>query len=98
MTTAELLTSLSVLNDSMQMDRQTTTLASRRLKAAKEVVETLQKEMQEADEGLRWLAIGGWEEKLKKREAARICGDIVGGFEEVCDGWRRKLVGSAAMS
>ena len=94
--TADLLTTLSVLNDSMQMDRQTTVLASRRLRAAKEIVETLQREMQEADEGLRWLTVGGWEEKLKKREAARVCGDVVSGFEEVCEGWRRKLVDAAA--
>ena len=77
------------------MTRQTTTLATRRLKSARETLGMLQREMREAEEGLRWLAVGGWEEKLKKREAARICGEVVGGFEEVCEGWRRRLVEGA---
>lgn len=88
--------SLSVLNDSMQMDRQTATLASRRLRSSKEVVSTLQKEMNAADEGRRWLAAGGWEHKLKERQAAQICGEVVGGFEEVCESWRKRLVEAAA--
>ncbi|MCJ1331602.1 hypothetical protein MMC10_008293 [Thelotrema lepadinum] len=94
----DLITSLSLLNESIFMGRQTTTLAARRLKSAREMVGILQRETREAEEGLRWLAAGGWEEKLKQREAARICGEVVGGFEEVCEGWRRRLFEGAAVA
>lgn len=52
--------------------------------------------MRQAEEGVRWLQMGGWEEKLQERQAARVCGEVVGGFEEVCEGWRRRLVEGAA--
>ena len=76
----------------MYIGRQTTTQASRRLKSARETVATLQRELLEAEEGLRWLAVNGWEEKLKERQAASVCGEVIGGFEEVCEGWRRRLI------
>ena len=74
------------------MARQTTTLAARRLRAARDVVESMRREVKEAEEGVRWIETGGWDERLKDREAARVCGEVVGGFEEVCAGWRERLV------
>lgn len=55
-------------------------------------METVKREMEEAEEGVRWLEMGGWDDRLKGREAARVCGEVVGGFEEVCAGWRERLV------
>ena len=73
------------------MTRQTTTLTARRLRAAKEAVEGIRREMEEANRGVRWLETGGWDERLRGREAARVCGEVVGGFEEVCAGGRERL-------
>lgn len=90
----ELLTTLSYLSDNLHMTRQTATLATRRLRTAREMVETMKRELDEAEEGIRWLEAGRWGDKLKERAAAKVCGEVVGGFEEVCRGWRERLAGS----
>ena len=91
--TTDLLSTLSYLSDTLHMSRQTTTLAARRLKAAKEIVERMKCETEEREEGIRWVEKGGWEKRLSGRECARVCGEVVGGFEEVCRGWRERLAG-----
>ncbi|MCJ1438552.1 hypothetical protein MMC27_007942 [Xylographa pallens] len=89
--TTDLLSTLSYLSDTLHMARQTTTLAARRLRAVKDVVESIRRDVEEAEEGVRWIETGDWDERLKDREAARVCGEVVGGFEEVCAGWRERL-------
>lgn len=54
----------------------------------------LRKEQEVAEEGRRWVEMGGWERRLEKREGKRICGEVVGGFEDVCRDWRERLVES----
>ncbi|MCJ1358387.1 MAG: hypothetical protein MMC33_008387 [Icmadophila ericetorum] len=90
--TQDLLSTLSSFSDTLHMTRQTSTQASRRLRVAKETVENLKAEMEKAEEGIVWVERGRWQEKIERREAATACGEICGGFEEVCEGWRRKLV------
>jgi hypothetical protein len=75
------------------MARQTASLASRRLRAARETVEDMKRDAQVREEGVRWVEQGRWNNRLAGRECARVCQDVVGGFEEVCRGWREKLVG-----
>ncbi|MCJ1374718.1 hypothetical protein MMC20_005950 [Loxospora ochrophaea] len=94
--TTDLLSTLSYLSDTLHMTRQTTTLASRRLRAAREVVAELKREVEEREEGVRWVEKGGWDARLKGRECAGVCEGVVGGFEEVCKGWRERLVAEAA--
>ena len=48
--------------------------------------------MEAAEEGERWLRKGGWDEKLRRRECGRECEGVVKGFEEVCGGFRGKLM------
>lgn len=91
----DLLSTLSGLSDSLHMARQTTSLASRRLRAAKELVDELRREADAREEGVRWVEEGRWNDRLAGRECARICGDVVGGFEEVCNGWRKRLAAGA---
>lgn len=74
------------------MARQTTTLASRRLNAARKMVSELKKEAELEEEGIRWLEKEHWGDRLAGRECARVCSEVVGGFEEVCRGWRERLV------
>jgi hypothetical protein len=94
--TTDLIQTLNYLSDTLQMSRQTTTTATRRLKSAKELVSELRQEEELREEGERWLARGNWSERLKNRECASVCGEVVGGFEEVCNGWRERLLAQAA--
>lgn len=89
--TNDLVATLSLIADRLQESRQITTTATRRLKNAKELVVEMKRDEELRDEGERWLTRGNWNEKLEKRACASACGDIIGGFEEVCDGWRARL-------
>jgi len=77
------------------MSRQTTTTATRRLKSARELVAELRREEEIKEEGERWLKRGNWGERLGARECADVCREVVGGFEEVCNSWRARLVAQA---
>lgn len=66
--------------------------ASRKLRSARELVEEVRREQREVEEAVKWLEAGRWEEKLRKRECKFECERVVGGFEEVCQGWRERLV------
>lgn len=92
--TADLLSTLSALSDTLHMTRQTASLASRRLKAARETVEEMKRDAQAKEDGVNWVDQGRWNDRLAGRECARACQDVVGGFEEVCKGWREKLTGT----
>lgn len=87
----DLVATLSLISDRLQESRQITTTATRRLRTAKELVAEMKVDEELRDAGERWLARGNWNEKLEKRACASACGDIIGGFEEVCDGWRARL-------
>jgi hypothetical protein len=93
--TADLVSSLSYLSDTLHMSRQTTTTATRRLKSARELVAEMRREEEAREEGEQWLRRGNWGERLGARECAGVCGEVVGGFEEVCNGWRARLVAQA---
>ncbi|KAF7558960.1 hypothetical protein G7046_g5192 [Stylonectria norvegica] len=93
--TSDLVQTLNYLSDTLHMSRQTTTTAARRLKTAKEIVAEMRREEELKEEGERWLARGNWGERLEKRECAGVCGDVIGGFEEVCNGWRERLLAQA---
>ncbi|GJD03787.1 hypothetical protein CH63R_12968 [Colletotrichum higginsianum IMI 349063] len=93
--TSDLVQSLNYLSDTLHMSRQTTTTATRRLKSAKELVAEIRREEELREEGELWLKKGNWSERLSKRECAGVCGDVVDGFEEVCNGWRARLLEQA---
>jgi hypothetical protein len=93
--TSDLVASLSYLSDTLHMSRQTTTTATRRLKSARELVAEMRREDEVREEGERWLKRGNWGERLGARECAGVCGEVVGGFEEVCNSWRARLVAQA---
>jgi hypothetical protein len=93
--TVDLMQTLNYLSDTLHMSRQTTTTATRRLKSARELVAEMRRDEEAREEGERWLRRGNWSERLGNRECAGVCGDVVGGFEEVCNGWRARLVAQA---
>lgn len=85
--------SLAVVSDSLHMSRQLEATAARRLKSARECAAELRREFEQAEEGVRWIEGHGWGDRIAQREAGRVCREVTGGFEEVCEGWRRRLVG-----
>ncbi|KAK3994766.1 hypothetical protein QBC44DRAFT_39765 [Cladorrhinum sp. PSN332] len=95
--TSDLVETLNYLSDTLHMSRQTTTTATRRLKSAKDLVQEMRRDEDLREEGERWIAKGNWSERLQRRECAHVCGDVVGGFEEVCNSWRAKLVALAEL-
>ncbi|KAL8702383.1 MAG: hypothetical protein Q9201_004449 [Fulgogasparrea decipioides] len=87
----DLISNLSMLADSLHMIRQTTSLASRKLKAAKETVDQIRKEANVRDEGIRWVEKGNWDHRLRNRECGTICGDVLDGFRLACDEWEQSF-------
>ena len=94
--TLELTSLFTYLSDTLHMMRQTTSLASRRLRATQELVIEMRREAEAREMGIRWVKDGNWEGRLAGRECARLCGEVVGGFEEVCASWRERLAGGMA--
>lgn len=94
--TTDLTSVLTYLSDTLHMTRQTTSLASRRLRAARELVVEMRREHLATEAGILWVEKGNWEGRLAGRECAKVCGEVVGGFEEVCESWRKKLAGGMA--
>ncbi len=93
--TTDLIQTLNYLSDTLHMTRQTTTLATRRLRSTRELVAEMRKDSEAMEEGIRWIDKGGWQERLADRECASVCRDVVGGFEEVCTGLRERLMAGA---
>ena len=91
--TADLGYSLRGLSDTLYEARQFTSTASRRLRSARDLVAELRREDEGRNQGMRWIETGGWDRRLKEREAARVCGDVVNGFEAICGEWRERLFG-----
>ncbi|KAH8700606.1 hypothetical protein BGW36DRAFT_425421 [Talaromyces proteolyticus] len=93
--TSDLTLTLRTLSDTLHESRQLTSTASRRLRSAREIVTEIKREDEDREEGHRWIESGEWDRKLREREAGRVCGEVVSGFEAVCGEWRRKLFGAA---
>ena len=53
----------------------------------------MRREAEATENGIHWVEKGNWEGRLAGRECAKVCGEVVGGFEEVCASWRKKLAG-----
>lgn len=94
--TSDITLSLRGLSDTLYESRQLTSTASRRLRSARELVADLRREEENREEGSRWLERGEWDRRLQDREAGKVCGDVVSGFEAVCGEWREKLFGANA--
>ncbi|KAJ5353014.1 hypothetical protein N7541_003827 [Penicillium brevicompactum] len=94
--TTEITQLLRGLSDTLYESRQLTSTASRRLRSARELVADIRREEESREEGSRWIERGEWDRRLKDREAGKVCGDVVSGFEAVCGEWREKLFGANA--
>lgn len=57
------------------------------LKSVKEFVVEIRRDEEFKEEGEVWLIRGNWGEWFEKRECVGVCKEVIGGFEEVCNGW-----------
>ncbi|KAL8694440.1 MAG: hypothetical protein Q9218_000932 [Villophora microphyllina] len=87
----DLISTLSMLADSLHMIRQTTSRAARKLKAAKEAVDDVRKDYDLREDGIRWIQEGNWDEKLSNRECAKVCGHMLSGFKQACEEWEKRV-------
>ncbi|KAL9110015.1 MAG: hypothetical protein Q9227_005354 [Pyrenula ochraceoflavens] len=94
--TADLIHTLRSLSDTLQESRQITSTASRRLKTVKDLVAEIRRDEEDREVGVRWIESGSWDRRVRDKEAKRICGEVVEGFENACDMWRSRLLNSVA--
>ena len=92
--TAELVHSLRSLTDVLQESKLAASAAGRKLKSVRDLVTEIRLEEELREEGVRWIEKGDWQRKLHGREGARVCRDVVSGFESVCKSWRERLLAS----
>jgi hypothetical protein len=95
--TAELVYALRSLADVLAESKVVAAAAGRRLKGVRELVVEIRNEEELQEEGIRWIEAGDWEGRLARREGARVCGEVVSGFEKFCEGWRERLIGLAEL-
>ena len=91
--TSDLSHALRTLSDTLHESRQLTNTASRRLKSVRELVAEMRREEEGREESTRWIEKGEWDTRLANREAGKVCGEVVSGFEAVCGEWRDRLFG-----
>lgn len=77
--------------DSLQMSRQTSSLAARHLRSTRAMTSDIRRELERSDRAQHWLDNGDWDKKLGSRWCAMQCKDVVSGFERVCNDLRRGL-------
>ncbi|KAI5793131.1 hypothetical protein EDC01DRAFT_594013, partial [Geopyxis carbonaria] len=89
--TLSLVSQLSFLSDSLHMARQSSMAASRKLRVAKEACADWKHELETVEKARRWIEDGDWDARCRRREAAVVCKEVTGGFEDVCRGFEEKL-------
>lgn len=88
--------SLGGVADAVQMTRETAETAARRLEGARLLVARIRNEAAILEEGLEAIGAAGWQRRIASRESARVCQDVIRGFEETCGEYRATLVARVA--
>ena len=94
-----LVSSLSSISDTIHMSRQTTSLASRTLKAAQTMVAEITREQAMVEQSIDRIEKGQWQARLERRECQEICADVLRGFEDGCrkvEEWWQEQFGAAS--
>lgn len=94
--TADLLSTLSHITDTLQMGKQITATAARNLRQTQTMVIELRREQERSDLARHELAKNDWNEKLQSRWCGTQCEDIISGFEDQCKVLRGRLEESLA--
>ncbi|KAF3921943.1 hypothetical protein ABW20_dc0102428 [Dactylellina cionopaga] len=91
--TAQLTAHFAALSDAIHMFRQQSNAASRKLRGAKEAVREWKLEVETVEQARRWIDDGDWDRRLGRREAAGVCREVMGGFEDVIKNMERRIEG-----
>ena len=83
---------LTYLSDSIYMMRQNLSSAGRKLRTVADMVNEMKREADAREAAMKWIEKGRWDRKLLDRQCGHVCGEVIGGFEEVCQGWRQRLL------
>ncbi|KAL7276961.1 hypothetical protein RUND412_000055 [Rhizina undulata] len=86
-----LISQLSFISDSLHMARQSSIAATRKLRVAKEACADWKNELEAVEKARRWIEEGDWEGRCRRREAAGVCAEVTGGFEDVCNRFEERL-------
>lgn len=73
------------------MSRQSSIAANRKLRIATEACAEWKAELKREERCRRAIEEGEWDRRIREREASRTCGEVVGGFEEVCRGMEERM-------
>ncbi|EWC46805.1 hypothetical protein DRE_04050 [Drechslerella stenobrocha 248] len=91
--TLQLVSHFAALSDAIHMVRQQSNAASRKLRGAKDAVREWKLEVETVETARRWIDDGDWDARLRRREAAGVCREVLGGFEDVIRGMERRIEG-----
>jgi len=89
--TAQLVSQLSLISDSLHMARQSSTAANRKLRIAREACAEWKGELEAAERGRKYIDEGDWVGKCSRREAAGVCVEVMEGFEKFCLGMEKDM-------
>ncbi|KAG0134485.1 hypothetical protein HOY82DRAFT_553910 [Tuber indicum] len=89
--TFSLVSQLSFLSDTLHMARQSSIAANRKLRVAREACADWKSELEQVERSRRWIEDGDWDAKCRNRNAANVCAEVTGGFEDVCRGFEERL-------
>lgn len=89
--TISLVSQLAFLSDSLHMARQSSIAANRKLRVAREACADWKHELEAVEKARRWIEDGDWDARCRRREAAGVCAEVTGGFEDVCRGFEERL-------
>lgn len=73
------------------MARQSSIAANRKLRSAREACAEWKADLKSVEQSRLWIERGNWDEKCRKREAGKACGEVVQGFEMVCRGFEKRM-------
>ncbi|KAJ6260997.1 hypothetical protein Dda_3662 [Drechslerella dactyloides] len=93
MLTLQLISHFAALSDAIHMFRQQSNAVSRKLRGAKEAMRDWKAEVEVVETAHRYIDEGDWEARLGRREAAGVCREVLGGFEDVIRGMERRIEG-----
>ncbi|KAK6361276.1 hypothetical protein TWF730_005014 [Orbilia blumenaviensis] len=91
--TVQLISHFAGLSDAIHMFKQQSNAASRKLRGAKEAMRECKLEVETVEQARRWIDEGDWDRRLDNREAAGVCREVLGGFEDVIRNMERRIEG-----
>ncbi|EPS38683.1 hypothetical protein H072_7549 [Dactylellina haptotyla CBS 200.50] len=91
--TLQLINHFAGLSDAIHMFKQQSNAASRKLRGAKDAVREWKAEVETVEQARKWIDDGDWDRRLGRREAAGVCREVLGGFEDVIRGMERRIEG-----